>query len=107
MFEAVQFKIAEMATKLEAARNLVYMAAWKVDIGEPDLTLSSMAKWYATRISKEVCDDAIQLHGGYGYMAEYDVERFYRNTRVREIYEGTTEIQKYTIGRALIGKLKK
>jgi len=105
-FEAIQFKIAEMATKLEAARNLVYKSAWKVDIGEPDLTLSSMAKWYASRISKEVCDDAIQLHGGYGYMAEYDVERAYRNTRIREIYEGTTEIQKYTIGRALIGKLK-
>jgi alkylation response protein AidB-like acyl-CoA dehydrogenase len=105
-FEVIQFKIAEMATKLEAARNLIYKAASKIDAGKTDLILSSMAKWYACKIAVEVCDEAIQLHGGYGYMADYDIERFYRDAKIKEIYEGTKEIEKYTIARAIIGKLK-
>lgn len=104
-FQATQFKIAEMATKIEAARNLVYKAAWLMDKGHPDAILSAMAKWFAARIAVEVCDEAIQLHGGYGYMCDFDVERFYRDAKIQEIYEGTKEIEKYTIGRAIIGKL--
>jgi alkylation response protein AidB-like acyl-CoA dehydrogenase len=104
-FEVTQFKIAEMATKIEAARNLVYKAAWSVDTGQPDLILSSMAKWFAARTAVEVCDEAIQLHGGYGYMHDNDVERYYRDAKIQEIYEGTKEIEKYTIGRGIIGKL--
>ncbi|TET40050.1 MAG: acyl-CoA dehydrogenase [Dehalococcoidia bacterium] len=104
-FQATQFKIAEMATKIEAARNLVYKAAWFIDKGQPDVILSSMAKWFAARIAVEVCDEAIQLHGGYGYMCDFDVERFYRDAKIQEIYEGTKEIEKYTMGRAIIGKL--
>ena len=106
-FEVTQFKIAEMATKIEASRSLVYKAAWMIDKGKPDLVLSSMAKWYPSKVAVEVCDEAIQLHGGYGYMADYDVERFYRNAKIQEIYEGTKEIEKYTMARAIIGKLKK
>jgi len=104
-FEVTQFKIAEMATKIEASRNLVYKAAWFVDKGQPDVILSSMAKWFSSRIAVEVCDEAIQLHGGYGYMSDFHVERFYRNAKIQEIYEGTKEMEKYTIGRAIIGKL--
>jgi acyl-CoA dehydrogenase len=104
-FQATQFKIAEMATKIEAARNLVYKAAWFTDKGHPDVVLSAMGKWFAARIAVEVCDEAIQLHGGYGYMCDFDVERFYRDAKIQEIYEGTKEIEKHTIARAIIGKL--
>ena len=104
-FEVTMFKFAEMATKLEAAKNLIYKAASKIDAGNPDLVLSSMAKWYAGQIAVEICDEAIQIHGGYGYMADYDVERFYRDAKIKEIYEGTKEIEKYTIARAIIGKI--
>jgi Acyl-CoA dehydrogenases len=104
-FEVTQFKIAEMATKIEAARNLVYKAACLMDEGNTDLILASMAKWFAARIAVEVCDEAIQLHGGYGYMHDYDVERYYRDAKIQEIYEGTKEIEKYTIARGVIGKL--
>ncbi len=104
-FEVTQFKIAEMATKIEAARNLVYKAAWFMDKGQPDIVLSSMAKWFSARIAVEVCDEAMQLHGGYGYMCDTDVERFYRDAKIQEIYEGTKEVEKYTMGRAIIGKL--
>jgi len=86
-FEVTMFKFAEMATKLEAAKNLIYKAASKIDAGNPDLILSSMAKWYAGQIAVEICDEAIQIHGGYGYMADYDVERFYRDAKIKEIYE--------------------
>jgi len=104
-FQATQFKIAEMATKIEAARNLTYKAASLVDEGEPDTILSSMAKWFSARVAVEVCDEAVQLHGGYGYMQDYDVERYYRDAKIQEIYEGTREIEKHTIARAIIGKL--
>ncbi|RZN68011.1 MAG: acyl-CoA dehydrogenase [Candidatus Methanolliviera hydrocarbonicum] len=105
-FEVTMFKLAEMATKVEAARNLVYKAACLIDNETPDPTLSSMAKWYAAKVGVDVADEAIQIHGGNGYMADYDIERFYRNAKIQEIYEGTKEIEKYTIAREIIGRIK-
>ena len=94
-----------MATKIETSRLLVYKAAWSYDQGKMDPMLTSMAKLYAGRAAVEVADEAIQLLGGYGYMLEYEVERFYRDAKIMEIYEGTKEIQKNTIASALLGKL--
>lgn len=105
-FQATQHKLADMATKIELARLITYKAAWNYDQGHIDAKLTSMAKMYAARTAVEVCDEAIQLLGGYGYMAEYEVERFYRDAKITEIYEGTKEIQKNTIASGLIGKLK-
>ena len=105
-FQASQHKLADMATKIELARLVTYKAAWNFDQGRIDPKLTSMAKMYAARTAVEVCDEAIQLLGGYGYMQEYEVERFYRDAKITEIYEGTKEIQKNTIASALIGKLK-
>lgn len=105
-FQATQHKLADMATKIELARLVVYKAAWNFDQGRIDPKLTSMAKMYAARTAVEVCDEAIQLLGGYGYMLEYEVERFYRDAKITELYEGTKEIQKNTIAGALIGKLK-
>ena len=101
-FQAIQFKIAEMATLVRAARNLVYEAAWKADTGGPDRKLTAMAKWFAGETAVRVAEEAIQVHGGYGYMAEYDVERFYRDAKIIEIYEGTKEIEKLIIARTLL-----
>ena len=103
-FQVTQHKLADMATKIEAARLLVYQAAWRCDQGRPDSRLTSMAKMFAGRAAVEVADEAIQIHGGYGYITEYEVERFYRDAKITEIYEGTKEIQKNTIASALIGK---
>jgi alkylation response protein AidB-like acyl-CoA dehydrogenase len=105
-FQVTQHKLADMATKIETARLLTYKAAWNFDQGRIDPKLTSMAKMYAAKAAVEVCDEAIQLHGGYGYMQEYEVERFYRDAKITEIWEGTKEIQKNTIASALIGKLK-
>lgn len=105
-FQVTQHKLADMATKIETARLLVYKAAWNFDQGRIDPKLTSMAKMYAARTAVEVCDEAIQLLGGYGYMLEYEVERFYRDAKITEIWEGTKEIQKNTIASYLIGKLK-
>jgi len=105
-FQITQHKLADMATKIETARLLVYKAAWNFDQGRIDPKLTSMAKMYAARAAVEVCDEAIQLMGGYGYMLEYEVERFYRDAKICELYEGTKEIQKNTIASALLGKLK-
>lgn len=105
-FQAIQFKIAEMATLVRAARNLVYEAAWKADKGKPDRQLTAMAKWFAGETAVWVAQEAIQIHGGYGYMAEYDVERFYRDAKILEIYEGTKEIEKLIIARALLKGLE-
>jgi alkylation response protein AidB-like acyl-CoA dehydrogenase len=101
-FQAIQFKIAEMATLVRAARSLVYEAAWKADKGEPDRKLTAMAKWFAGETAVRVAEEAVQIHGGYGYMAEYDVERFYRDAKIIEIYEGTKEIEKLIIARTLL-----
>jgi len=105
-FQVTQHKLADMATKIELARLITYKAAWNFDQGRIDPKLTSMAKMYAARTAVEVADEAIQLLGGYGYMAEYEVERFYRDAKITEIYEGTKEIQKNTIASALLGKLK-
>ena len=105
-FQVTQHKLADMATKIELARLMTYKAAWNFDQGRIDPKLTSMAKMVAARAAVEVADEAIQLHGGYGYMKEYEVERFYRDAKITEIYEGTREIQKNTIDSAIIGKLK-
>jgi alkylation response protein AidB-like acyl-CoA dehydrogenase len=105
-FQATQHKLADMATKIELSRLMVYKAAWNFDQGRIDPKLTSMAKMYAARTAVEVADEAIQLLGGYGYMTEYEVERFYRDAKITEIYEGTKEIQKNTIASAVLGKFK-
>jgi alkylation response protein AidB-like acyl-CoA dehydrogenase len=105
-FQVTQHKLADMATKIELSRLITYKAAWNFDQGRIDPKLTSMAKMYAARSAVEVADEAIQLLGGYGYMAEYEVERFYRDAKITEIYEGTKEIQKNTIAGAVVGKLK-
>lgn len=105
-FQVTQHKLADMATKIEMARLLVYKAAWNFDQGRMDPKLTSMAKMAAARTAVEVCDEAIQLFGGYGYMLEYEVERFARDAKITELYEGTKEIQKNTIASYLIGKKK-
>ena len=105
-FQVTQHKLADMATKIELARLITYKAAWNYDLGRIDPKLTSMAKMYAARTAVEVADEAIQLLGGYGYMTEYEVERFYRDAKITEIYEGTKEIQKNTIASAVLGKIK-
>ncbi|PIP35235.1 MAG: acyl-CoA dehydrogenase [Desulfobacterales bacterium CG07_land_8_20_14_0_80_52_14] len=105
-FQVTQHKLADMATKIELARLITYKAAWNYDQGRIDPKLTSMAKMYAGRTAVEVADEAIQLLGGYGYITEYEVERFYRDARITEIYEGTREIQKNTIAGTLLGKIK-
>ena len=105
-FQVTQHKLADMATKIDLARLVTYKAAWNFDQGRIDPKLTSMAKMYAARTAVEVADEAIQLLGGYGYMTEYEVERFYRDAKICEIYEGTKEIQKNTIASAILGKIK-
>jgi alkylation response protein AidB-like acyl-CoA dehydrogenase len=105
-FQITQHKLADMATKIELARLITYKAAWNYDQGRIDPMLTSMAKMYAGRTAVEVADEAIQLLGGYGYMTEYEVERFYRDAKITEIYEGTREIQKNTIAGSILGKIK-
>ncbi len=105
-FQAVQFKLAEMATKIEAARTMAFRAARMVDAGQQDHALVAMAKWFAARTAVEAADDALQLHGGYGYFDESDVQRFYRDAKILEIYEGTTEIEKQIIAQALLSGRK-
>ncbi len=99
--QAVAFRLADMATRIAAARLLVLDAARKRDAGAPCLTEASMAKLYASEIAEQVCSDAIQIHGGYGYLADFPVERIYRDVRVCQIYEGTSDIQRLVIARAL------
>ncbi len=96
-FQAVSFKLADMAMKIEAARMLTYKAAWLADQGKISPSATSMAKAFASRVAMEVTDDAIQIYGGYGYLADYHVERYHRCAKIMEIYEGTTEMQKLTI----------
>src|SRR5574343_1009193 len=99
--QAVQFKLADMATQIEAARQLIWHAAALKDAGQPCLKEAAMAKLFASEIAERVCSDAIQIHGGYGYLSDFPVERIYRDVRVCQIYEGTSEVQKILIGRAL------
>jgi butyryl-CoA dehydrogenase len=99
--QAVQFKLADMATQIEAARQLVWHAASLKDAGRPCLKEAAMAKLFASEMAERVCSAAIQVHGGYGYVSDFPVERIYRDVRVCQIYEGTSEVQKILIGRAL------
>jgi len=99
--QAVQFRLAEMATRIEAARQLTHHAACLKDAGVPCLKEAAMAKLTASEMAEEVCSRAIQIHGGYGYVSDFPVERIYRDVRVCQIYEGTSDVQKILIGRAL------
>jgi len=101
--QAINFKLADMATQIEAARQLTWHAAALRDAGRPCLKEASMAKLFASEMAERVCSDAIQIHGGYGYVTDFPVERIYRDVRVCQIYEGTSEIQRLVIGRALAG----
>jgi alkylation response protein AidB-like acyl-CoA dehydrogenase len=104
-FQAIQHKLAEMFTEIEAARQLTHKSAWSVDNDADRLTeLASMAKEKASRVAVETADEAVQIHGGAGYVNDFDVERFYRDAKITQIYEGTTEIQKNIIARELLGK---
>jgi alkylation response protein AidB-like acyl-CoA dehydrogenase len=99
--QAVGFRLAEMATQIEAARALVMHAAALRDAGQPCLKEAAMAKLFASEMAERVCSDAIQVHGGYGYVSDFPVERIYRDVRVCQIYEGTSDIQKIIIARGL------
>ncbi|MDQ3867033.1 MAG: acyl-CoA dehydrogenase family protein [Actinomycetota bacterium] len=99
--QAVQFKLADMATEIEAARQLVYKAAWLKDQGRPFGQEAAMAKLYTGLVSSRVVNDALQIHGGYGYMDEFPISRFYRDQKVLEIGEGTNEVQRMVIARHL------
>lgn len=101
-FQITQFKLADMALKIELARNMVYKAAWLKDQGRPFSKEAAMCKLYASEIAMENADEAIQIHGGYGYMREYEVERYMRDAKLLEIGEGTSEVQRMVIAR-LIG----
>ena len=100
--QAIQFKIADMATSVEAARMLVYRAAFLKDSGSPFGPEAAMAKLFASKIAVQAALEAIQIHGGYGYVREYLVERYLRDAKITEIYEGTSEIQKIVIARSLL-----
>jgi butyryl-CoA dehydrogenase len=99
--QAVGFRLADMATQLAAARGLILDAAERRDAGEPCLQQAAMAKLFASEMAERVCSDAIQIHGGYGYLADFPVERIYRDVRVCQIYEGTSDIQRLVIAREL------
>ncbi len=99
--QAVNFRLADMATRIEVARQMVWHAASLKDAGRPCLKEASMAKLFASEMAERVCSDAIQIHGGYGYVADFPVERIYRDVRVCQIYEGASDIQRLVIGRSL------
>ncbi len=103
-FQSIQFKLADMATEIEAARHLVYHAARLKDLGKPFSRQSAMAKLYASEVSVRVANEAIQVHGGYGYCREYNVERMFRDAKLTTIGEGTSEIQRLVIARDVIGR---
>ena len=103
--QAVAFRLADMATQIEAARHMALHAAELRDRGEPCLKEASMAKLFASEMAERVCSDAIQIHGGYGYLKDFPVERIYRDVRVCQIYEGTSDIQRLVISRALAGEM--
>ena len=102
--QAVNFRLADMATRIEVARQMTWHAATLRDARRPSLKEASMAKLFASEMAEQVCSDAIQIHGGYGYVADFPVERIYRDMRVTKIYEGTSDIQRLVIGRAIAGE---
>ena len=101
--QAIQFKLADMATEIDAARLLCLKAAWLKDKGEDYTTASAMAKLFASRVAMETTVEAVQIHGGYGFVKEYHVERLMRDAKITQIYEGTSEVQKIVISRAVLG----
>jgi alkylation response protein AidB-like acyl-CoA dehydrogenase len=100
--QGISFMLAEMATKLEAARSLTYQAAYLKDTNQDASKAASMAKWFASEACNEICAKAVQIHGGYGFMKEYKVERMYRDSRVFTIYEGTSQVQQMVIAGHLL-----
>lgn len=102
--QAIAFKLADMATQIEAARLLVYKAAWLKDQGENYTLAGSMAKLFASKVAMDVTVEAVQIHGGYGFVKEYHVERLMRDAKITQIYEGTSEIQKMVISRSILSK---
>ncbi len=106
-FQAIQFKLADMAMQLDAARLLIYRSAWLKDNKQPFGKEAAMGKLFASEVGERICHAAIQIHGGYGYVEEYHVERYYRDIRLCEIGEGTSEIQRIVIARHLLRELKK
>ncbi|HLE58578.1 MAG TPA: acyl-CoA dehydrogenase family protein [Candidatus Limnocylindria bacterium] len=102
-FQGVAFMIADMATRIEAARLMVYRAAWLKDRGQPYSTEAAMGKLFASEVARDVTNDALQVHGGYGYVTEYRVERYLRDAKLTEIGEGTSQIQRLVIARNLLG----
>jgi alkylation response protein AidB-like acyl-CoA dehydrogenase len=104
MFQAIQWKIANMAVEIQAARMLTYRAAWLKELKRPYGSESAMAKLYSSEMSNRVTDAAIQVYGGYGYCADYPAERLMRDARITELYEGTSEIQRLVIARKLLSE---
>ena len=105
-FQGISFKLSDMATQIEAARHLVYHAAWKKDQGHSVIKEASMAKLFSSEMAMKVTTEAIQIFGGYGYIKEYDVERFFRDAKILEIGEGTSEVQRIVISREILKSLK-
>jgi acyl-CoA dehydrogenase len=105
-FQGIQFKLSEMATRVEAARLMTHKAAWLADQGRPKPQASSKAKWFAGETAVDCADECVQIHGGSGYVDEMDPERFYRDAKITEIYEGTKEIHKLIIARHLLGRIR-
>jgi len=101
-FQVNQFKLAEMATWIRASRNMVYEAAWLVDHGHVDHALIAMTKWFSAEMAVRCADESLQMHGGYGYIDEYKIQRIYRDVKILEIYEGTKEIEKIIVARSLL-----
>lgn len=100
--QAIQFKLADMATQIDAARLLIHKAAWLKDQGADFVRAAAMAKLFASQVAQDVTTEAVQIHGGYGYVKEYHVERLMRDAKITQIYEGTTEIQKMVISRSIL-----
>ena len=104
-FQALQFRLADMEVELQAARTVLRQAAWKLDTGAPDATkFCAMAKKHATEVGSRVADQCLQLHGGYGYLADYGIEKIVRDLRVHQILEGTNEIMRMIVARQMVGK---
>jgi alkylation response protein AidB-like acyl-CoA dehydrogenase len=102
-FQAIQWKLADMATEIDAARLLVYRAAALRDAGEPHGEAGAKAKLFASTVARRQTAEAVQILGGYGYTKEFPIERYYRDAKITEIYEGTSEIQRLVIARSLLG----
>ena len=103
-FQAIQFKLADMATEIAAARALTYRAAWLKQQGLPHTVEGAQAKLFASSVARRQTGEAIQVLGGYGYTKEFPVERYYRDAKITEIYEGTSEIQRLVIARSILGR---